>query len=320
MSELLVSAIIPAYRRPEKLRKAVESLLSQDIGQDQYEIIVVDSSPDSANAEIMEALQTIAACSLRFFRKKPEGPGPSRNLGAKEARGKFLAFMDSDCIASSNWLREAVAAFQNGDGLVQGKTIPEPGKPHSIFNYYITVENESFLYEACNILYRREAFEQAGGFLPDMDPHDERPRGGEDVDLAWKVKRLGWNSRFAANAVIMHEVVRIGPRQWLINKRLYIIPAILRKFPELRKFFFARYFYEKNQAYLSMALAGIMFAFLHPLALLLTVPYVVSRASEPTRSLSGPLRLLRVGVYLLRDMVSFSLLLAGSVRYRTILL
>ena len=320
MSELLVSAIIPAYRRTDRLRKAVESLLSQDLSRDQYEVIVVDSSPDDGNAEMIKDLQAGASGRLRFFHKSPEGPGPSRNLGAAVALGQYLAFMDSDCIASSEWLREGIASFTEEVGLVQGRTIPEPGKPHSIFNYYITVETESFLYEACNILYRRQAFEEAGGFLPDMDPHEERPRGGEDVDLAWKVKRCGWKSRFAHEALVMHEVAQIQLRQWLINKRLYIFPAILRKFPELRKFFFAHYFYDQNHAYLALALAGVLLAFLHPLALLLAIPYILSRGSEPTRSLKGPLRLLRVGVYLVRDVVSFSLLFAGSIRYRTALL
>ena len=320
MPEPVVSAIIPAYRRPDKLRKAVESLLEQDLPHDQYEIIVVDSSPDDTNAEVIKSLQPVAGTRLRLFRKTPEGPGPSRNLGAKEAKGRILAFMDSDCIATPQWLREGVSAFHSETGLVQGRTVPEPGKPHSIFNYYIAVESESFLYEACNIFYRREAFDQAGGFLPDMDPLDERPRGGEDVDLAWKVKRQGWASEFATNAVVMHEVARIGPRQWLINKRLYIFPAILRKFPELRKFVFARYFYDKTQAYFSLSIAGAALGLTQPIALLLALPYVLSRASEPTRSLKGPLRLIRVGVYLPRDLVSFSLLLAGSIRSRTILL
>ena len=320
MSELLVSAIVPAYRRPDRLRKAIESLLNQDLDGGAYEVIVVDSSPDETNAEVVRSVHSSAKCPIRVFRKCPEGPGPSRNLGARESHAKFFAFMDSDCVASSQWLREGVAAFADGVGLVQGRTIPEPDQPHSIFNYYITVEKESFLYEACNIFYRRESFEGVGGFLPDMDPHAERPRGGEDVDLAWNVKRAGWKSRFAGDAVVMHEVARIGLSQWLVNKRLYIVPDVLRKFPELRKFFFARLFYDKAQAYFALALIALGAAFLSPLTLVLTLPYVVTRAMEPSRSLKGPMRLIRIGVYLVRDAASFLLLLAGSVRYRSLLL
>lgn len=320
MPELLVSAIIPAYRRPDKLRKAVHSLLAQDLDPARFEVIVIDSSPDESNKEVICALQERAPCSLRFFGKEPEGPGPSRNLGAREAHGEFLAFMDSDCVASPQWLRQGIVAFQDGVGLVQGRTIPEPGQPHSIFNYYIAVEKESFLYEACNVFYRRDVFEQSGGFLSDLDPRSERPRGGEDVDLAWRVKRAGWQSRFAPDALVMHEVMRIRTRDWLFNKRLYIAPLILRTFPELRKFFFAYYFYDRIQAYLTLALAAGALTALTPLALVLALPYVVSRAAEPTRTLRGPLRLLRVPIYLVRDLISLAILVAGSLRYRSPLL
>ena len=319
--DLLASVIIPAYRRPEVLRKAVRSVLAQDLDPGQYEVIVVDSSPDEFNVQVVAELQPEARCPLRCLTKPPEGPGPSRNLGAAQARGRFLAFTDSDCQASPQWLREGVAAFGEGVGLVQGRTIPEPGVPHSVLNFYILVEQESFVYETANIFYRREAFEQAGGFPCDLQPNAEKPMGGEDIELAWNVKRGGWESRFATKALVMHEVQRITPWRRLFVKQLYIFPRLVGAYPELRRFFFARYFYDKAQAWLVMALLGLALAALTtPLALLLALPYVISRALEPSRTLRGPLRLLRVAIYLPRDLVAMCLLLAGSIRYRALLL
>lgn len=315
-----MTAIIPAYRRPEKLTRAVQSLLAQDLDPSSYEVIVVDSSQDDRNVQVVAELQKTARCSLRCLTKKPEGPGPSRNLGAREGRGKFLAFMDSDCQAEPQWLREGVAAFEEGVGLVQGKTIPEAGVPHGIFNFYIDVKEESFLYETANIFYRREAFEEAGGFLADMIPVAEKPMGGEDVDLAWRVKRKGWQSRFAQRAVVAHEVVRMSPAHWMVNRRLYICPQIVHRYPELRKFFFGRYFYDRVQAYLLLAILGAALAPLALPALLLALPYIISRAAEPSKTLRGPLKLIRPAIYLPRDLVSLALLIAGSVRFRAVLL
>lgn len=318
--DLLASVIIPAYRRPEMLRQAVRSVLAQDLDAHQFEVIVVDSSPDDTNRAIVAELQQEARCPLRYFSKTPEGPGPSRNLGAREARGRFLAFMDSDCEAAPQWLREGVAAFQDGVGLVQGRTIPPPNAVHNVFSHSFRVEQESFLYETANIFYRREAFEEADGFLPDLNPRAERPMGGEDVDLAWRVKHAGWQSCFAADALVTHEVARISPGRWFIEKRLFICPRIVHKYPELRRFFFARYFFDKIQAWLVLALLGLALAALTPLALLLALPYAVTRASEPSQTLRGPMRLLRVPLYFPRDLASLGLLLAGSVRYRALLL
>lgn len=318
--EPAISVIIPAYGRTDRLRKALCSVLHQNLEPEQYEVLVVDSSPDKRNARMVEELQANARCTLRCLRKEAEGPGPSRNLGAREARGSVLAFIDSDCIASPQWLREGLAAFEDGVGLVQGRTIPEPGVPRTALCAFVWVEQENFIYETANVFYRREAFEQTGGFHADMHVNRDRPVGGEDVDLAWRVKRAGWRSEFAAEALVMHEVVRLSYWRWLCEKRLFIFPRLVRDFPELRRFFFMRCFYNSAHAALVLALAGAALALVSLWFLVLAVPYVALRLFEPTESFRGIRRPLRVAAHFVRDSISVGLLVAGSVYYRTILL
>jgi len=317
---LRVSVVVPAYKRTDLVQKAVRSLLDQDLDADAYEVIVVDSSPDDANARAIATLAPSAACSLSCLVKPPEGPGPSRNLGARQARGEFVAFMDSDCQASRGWLRAGLAAFENGVGLVQGCTRPDRAGAPGILTWYVSVEQEGFIYESANIFYRKEALERAGGFRADLTPHAETPMGGEDVELAWRVKRAGWKSRFAPAAIVYHEVVSISPWRWLFSKRLFIWPRLKKEVPEIRQFLFAGCFYDRAQACFTLGLAGTALAWLSPLMLALWLPYAALRASEPTRSLRGPLRLVRVLVYGVRDAVSFLVLLAGSIRFRSLLL
>jgi glycosyltransferase involved in cell wall biosynthesis len=321
MTDIVVTAVVPAFHRTEKLRRAVASLLRQDLDPASYEVIVVDSSiDDRRNEEMVREMAAEARCSLRCLTKRPEGPGPSRNLGARSGRGRYIAFMDSDCEAAPEWLREGVAAFEEGVGIVQGRVAPEPGVPHSIFNFYIVVNEESPFYETANMFYRREAFEAGGGFSADLTPTAERPMGGEDVDLAWRVKRLGWGSRFAERAVVVHEVVRQNFRGWLAHKRLYIFPLMVRNNPELRRVCFGRYFYDKPQALLILAAAGLAASFASLWTLLLAVPYLLARAGEPSRTLRGPLRMLRPLIYLPRDVAALAILAAGSLRFRSLLL
>ncbi len=319
---IIVTAVIPAYNRPDRLRRAVASLLAQDLDPATYEVMVVDSSPNENNREMVEAMRSEAKCRLECLRKKPEGPGPSRNLGALTGTGPFIAFMDSDCEAAPEWLREGVAAFQSDAriGIVQGKTLPEPGIPHHIFNFYIEVTEESFVYETANIFYRREAFLESGGFSHDLHPDRQKPMGGEDIDLGWRVKKLGWKSTFAERALVYHAVERISFWTWLVLKQLYVFPMLVRKHPELRRFFYGRYFYNEAQALLALAMSGAIAAFWSPLALLLTLPYIVRRSMEPSKTLRGPMRLLRTLIYVPRDVAAFFVLLAGSVRFRALLI
>jgi glycosyltransferase involved in cell wall biosynthesis len=296
------------------------SLFEQDLPRQQYEVIVVDSSPDDAVRRTVAELQADAPCTLRLLTKPAEGPGPSRNLGAHHARGEIIAFMDSDCRASPQWLRQGIAAFADRVGVVQGRTLPEPDVPLGIFTWYVRIEHETFIYEGANIFYRKAAIEQVGGFAPEYCSNAFNSMGGEDLDLAWRVKRAGWASRFCTEALVYHEVQPIPVTRWLFIKRHYIWPRLASKFPELRPFLFARYFFDRHQACLCLLLIGLALAAWMPLALILCLPYAISRGSEPTRTLTGPLRLLRVLVYLPRDFLSLIILSAGSLRYRSLLL
>jgi glycosyltransferase involved in cell wall biosynthesis len=317
----LVSVVIPTYKRAELVRKAILSVFSQDLNHNDYELIVVDSSPDDRVTQVVEELRAAAPCFLNLYRKEPEGPGPSRCLGSVHSRGRFIAFLDSDCQASPGWLRAGLAAFEEKVGFVQGKTLPDPSQPAGIFKYYLRVEQENFIYQAANIFYRRESFNPAAGFLRDLTPRSDWPTGGEDVELAWRVKRSGWQSRFSSEALVYHEVLPVSVWFWLFNKRLYRWPGMLRKFPELRgPLLFARYFHDKAQAGLTLALLGLALQTFTPLALALVLPYIALRVSEPTRALRGIRRVVRPLVYLPKDLVSFALLLAGSLRYGALLL
>jgi cellulose synthase/poly-beta-1,6-N-acetylglucosamine synthase-like glycosyltransferase len=315
----IVTVVIPSFKRPELVVAAVRSVIRQDLPPDSYEVIVVDSSPDDSIEDLINGLQSEAECALTVLRKEPEGPGPSRNMGARHGRGEFVAFTDSDCEASPQWLREALAAFEDGVGFVQGRTRPDPKAHLSVLSHYVCIETESFFYQTCNIVYRRSALEEAGGFPRDAWPAADRNMGGEDTCCAWRALRKGWQVRFAEKALVYHAVIPKTPWFWLCNKSLFIMPMMVRQVPETRPYFYHRYFYDRPQAALVAALAGAALAPLTPLAWLLLLPYLLVRGSESTKTLRGPLRLLRPLLYFPRDMISLALLTAGSIRYRSLL-
>jgi glycosyltransferase involved in cell wall biosynthesis len=97
----VVSVIIPTIGRPELLRRALRSVLSQSFAQ--FEIIVIIDGPDDATIAAMHA-ETDPR--IRFIcNAQPQGAGRSRNRGVAEARGRFVAFLDDD----DEWLSEKLA-------------------------------------------------------------------------------------------------------------------------------------------------------------------------------------------------------------------
>jgi len=316
-----VSVVIPAYGRQDWLRKAVESLFTQDLPAGEYEIIVVDSSLDETNGVMLAAMRRNAPCSLRCLRKKPEGPGPSRTMGFRNALAPIIAFIDSDCEASASWLRNGLAAFEDGIGVVQGCTLPDPKGRISTFSHFVMIEKEDAFYQTANIFYRKEALEQAGGFAADLTPLSNHPTGGEDTETAWAVIRLGWKTRFSADALVYHAIVPARWWQWFVIKNFVCIPRLTRRFPEFRRYLYRHYFFDKGQALVVLALCGLAAAPLwSPLALVLVLPYAVFRASEPTRSLGGILRPVRIAPYFVRDCISLCIFAAASLRYGSLVL
>ena len=111
------SVIIPSYERPASLIKLLD-LLSRQVFSD-FEVVVVDQS---AMPLELDALRCNFA--LQYIHTNEKGPGKSRNLGIKHARGQMLAFTDDDCEPDVQWLANAYKYFQDDDvvgleGLVQ---------------------------------------------------------------------------------------------------------------------------------------------------------------------------------------------------------
>ncbi len=104
--EPFVSVVIPTYNRAHILPAAIDSVLAQTYRN--FEIVVVDDgSRDDTADQIAIAMGRIAGdgertARLRYFHQANQGQSAARNLGIAEARGDWIAFLDSDDI----WLPE----------------------------------------------------------------------------------------------------------------------------------------------------------------------------------------------------------------------
>lgn len=102
----LVSVVIPTYDRPEMVRRAVASVLAQDVP---VEVIVVDDgSPEPYTAE-----GTVGSAPVRVFRQPQSlGVSAARNRGLAAARGRYVAFLDDDDIWLPGKLARQLAAME----------------------------------------------------------------------------------------------------------------------------------------------------------------------------------------------------------------
>ena len=149
----------------------------------------------------------------------PTGPIPpsaKRDMGARNATGEILAFIDDDAYPDSDWLSNAVISFSDPSiAAVGGPGITPPsdsitrqasgvvyesllgGGPHS---YRYVAKSKRFVddYPTCNLLIRKSVFMEAGGFGTDYWP-------GEDTKLCLKItKHLKKFIIYDPSAVVYH--------------------------------------------------------------------------------------------------------------------
>lgn len=105
------SIVIPTCNRRDILARCLSALVNQTCPS--YEIIVVDDySTDETAAMLNDFAAQHPHVNFRWLRNEQHlGINPSRNRGIQAARGKFVAFLDSDCIAERDWLEKLLAGF-----------------------------------------------------------------------------------------------------------------------------------------------------------------------------------------------------------------
>ncbi len=307
--------IIPAHNAATTLGATLRALADQDCEQE-FEVIVVDDASADQTAAVAEG----SSLPVRLLRERGLGPGPARNAGAAVATGEVLAFTDADCVPTTGWLREGLAALEPVD-LVQGAVHADPGAPLGPFDRTVWVTRESGLYECANLFVRRPSFDQVGGFEDWLSATLGKPLA-EDAWLGWKVRRAGARTIFSERALVHHAVFGRGARGYVAERaRLVYFPAIARKMPELRRtMFFARVFLSSRSAAFDAALAGLVAApvLSSPLPLAAAVPWLWITARDAARWRRHAPVAAAAGAA--ADLVGFVALAIGSVRARSLLI
>ncbi len=207
LSNSLVSVVIVTRDRPDSLRLTLEALGRQTYGN--REVIVVDHSKSTIARSMSERFgaRWIDAAHPSPPASLPQGArgvpsvtlAAARQAGVDTARGDIIAFTDDDCLPQPDWIEALSRAFGKHPDLlgVQGRTEAERD---SVGCHTIRVSKPNRLYRTCNIAYRRDALDHAGGF-------DERFSGWfEDTALGSRVERHG-RIGYADDAIVIHRAM-----------------------------------------------------------------------------------------------------------------
>lgn len=179
------SVIIPTHNRAHVLRDAVDSVLAQTLSD--YEILVVDDGSTDDTASLLAQY----GWRIRFVYQENAGPAAARNRGLEMARGRFIAFLDSDD-AWAPWTIETLArAVEQFDSpaLVAGRGTSWTSRPQvhreafqcrSSENFLAASRAHSAFFGMPGLAIRADVLRTVGGFR-------HRLRAAEDQDLCLRL-------------------------------------------------------------------------------------------------------------------------------------
>ncbi len=198
---MFLSVIIPTCNRNELLKKCLDCLLPniQKIDIQSYEIIVSDDGTENqAKKLIIENYPFV-----HWLEGPKKGPAANRNNAARNALGKWLIFLDDDCIPQPFLLNSYKNAAEKYRfiNVFEGRIFTDQPKKRS--------DEEAPLNEfggvlwSCNFMIKREFFEQLCGF------NEAFPYAAmEDVEFYDRVKRIA-ATLFIKDAAVMHPWRRV---------------------------------------------------------------------------------------------------------------
>jgi glycosyltransferase involved in cell wall biosynthesis len=207
-SSPVFSVVIPAYNAVQYIPNALDSVFEQTFND--YEVIVVnDGSPDTQE---LERLLQPYITRVTYLKQHNKGPGAARNAGIRQAKGEYIALLDSDDRWLPNHLAEMMTVLQEdptldlvyadalnfGDQVTPVQPVMDTNPSYGPVNFESLVEEQCCVISSC-VVVRRQAIIEVGLF-------DENLIYGEDFDLWLRLAHCGKRIDYLRN---VHALRRI---------------------------------------------------------------------------------------------------------------
>ena len=190
MSSPSISFIIPAYNASATICRTIDSALTQTLPP--LEVLVIDDGSSDNTKDVVAKYPS----PVRLLRKENGGPASARNMGAKKAKGEWLALLDADDTCLPTRLEREAALTDNPEvAVIHARPNPSPCD----MSFASLWERNAIT--TSSVLLRKSALEQAGWF-------DESREliSVEDYNLWLRLAHAGW--RFA---VVPEKLVEYEP-------------------------------------------------------------------------------------------------------------
>lgn len=273
-----VSIILVCWNGREHLGTCLDSIASQYLPRDEWEVIMVDNGSSDDSVEFVR----VNYPWVKIFLNSQNNYASANNLGIGKAAGEHIVLLNVDTKVEPNWLIECIHTLEKYPqaGAVTSKIYEKAPRLFAVGMR----ENELLDWEPigyneeddgrydgvypikfinhCSCLYRRKCLEAAGYLDEDFMMYHE------DVDMSIRVRRAGWQLMVNTDSIVHHSAHgSIGKRIHLFNyyidrNRLFVIA---KHYPGQFPHYFAtgrfyRYCYKDNGSNFLQGDLALLFA------------------------------------------------------------
>ncbi|WOB42562.1 glycosyltransferase [Thermoleptolyngbya oregonensis NK1-22] len=203
-----ISVVIPHFNDLENLKICLSCLMNQTLPLDQFEIIVADNNSSLGLDAVRSVVTEITNCKAKVISAPIQGAAEARNAGVLVSQSEILAFIDSDCQPSEDWLENGLRAMEQAK-LVGGRVrvlLNNPDDPHPVeaFESVFAFNNQSYVLKkqfsvTANLWVSREVFNVVGGF---------RQGVSEDMDWCHRAIAAGYSLVYQDDVCVGHPARR----------------------------------------------------------------------------------------------------------------
>ncbi len=218
---MIISVVIPTYRRPDSLKRCLEGLRTQVRPAD--EVLVVTQEVDEESAQMLADWTDWPA--LKVVRQTDRGAVKQYNRGLDASRGDIVAITDDDSVPRPDWLLRVEAHFRQSSDLggvggpdivyVDGVPVASTAKQVGVVRWYGRIVHEHHrgsrfcpavdVLKGVNMSFRRTAIE---GVRFDTDLRGAGAQTCLDMAFSFDVQRQGWRMLFDPEVVVDHYPAR----------------------------------------------------------------------------------------------------------------
>jgi glycosyltransferase involved in cell wall biosynthesis len=197
-----VSVVIPAHNAARFIRESIDSVLEQTLRP--HEILVIDDGSIDRTVSLVESY----SCPVRLLKQKHQGVSSARNLGIREARGEFVAFLDADdvFIEPTKLQKQLEIIFEkNCDIVLSGWRITDENlTPITDRRVWLEVPHLNLFNWLRSVAVLPSAMLVRRSKLCEVDGFDEELTNAEDVDLIFRLALAGCRAEWLPEIAVAY--------------------------------------------------------------------------------------------------------------------